>query len=306
MKTLSKECFQKVCESIKKYGRPLEKSLLQKYFFNGPIIDITNELKKYQNQDGGFGNGLESDFKLPYSSPMATSVGIRILSEIDESEESKQMIKAAINYLEKTFVSERKGWFAVSKEVNNFPHAPWWHYDNEMKMTVIDKNWGNPSAEIIAYIYKYKDYVKKLEVDRLVEYAINYIEIKGEFSSEHELYCYLKLYDVLSGDIRKRLEPNLVYAIDQLITYDENQWHEYVPTPVDFVKGPNSNRFGIPQPKINQNLDFIIDEFETHGKINPPWGMSYYNEDLNEAYDEWIGVLTLNSLITLKEFNRLQ
>lgn len=306
MKRLSKDCFNKACQSIKEYGRPLEQTLLKKYFFNGQVESIILELKKFQNQDGGFGHGLESDFKMPYSSPMATSVGIRILSELDELEETQQMIKAAIMYLEKSFIPERNGWFAVSEEVNSFPHAPWWHYDKEKKMTVIDNNWGNPSAEIIAYIYKYKDYVKELEADKLVEYAINYFENKDEFGSEHELYCYAKLYNILPKDLKKRIETNLVRAIEQLISYDENQWHEYVPTPIDFVKGPDSNTFGIPESMINQNLDFIIDKLEQDGKINPPWGMDYYDEDLKEAYNEWAGVLTLNSLIILSKFSRIE
>lgn len=305
MKILSKECFDKVCESVVKYGRPLEKSLLQAYFFDGPTENILNELKYFQNQDGGFGNGLESDFKLPYSSPMATSVGIRILNEIDEVSESQQMIKAAINYLEKTFISERNGWFAVSDDVNYFPHAPWWHYDNDKGMTVIDRNWGNPSAEILAYIYKYRKYVNELEVDILVEYAINYIENKNQFESEHELYCYLKLYDVMPEELKKRLEARLINAIDQMIIYDENKWHEYVPMPVDFVKNLESNRFGISNIKINNNLDFIIRQLETDTKINPPWGMSFYNEDLREAYNEWVGVLTFNALLTLDKYNRI-
>ena len=299
MNLLTKDYFNKACESIIKYGRPLEKALLQRYFFGGSIDDILDELKKFQNKDGGFGNGIESDFRLPYSSPMATSVGIRILSEIDEHNESKEMIKAAIEYLEKSFNRERNGWFTVPEEVNSFPHAPWWHYDYEKGMTVIDRNWGNPSAEILAYIYKYREYVKGLDVDKLVQYALEYIENKQEFESENEIYCYLELYDILPEELKKRLEKRLTFAIAQVIEYDENKWQEYVPTPVDFVKELDSSRFGISGAKIDSNLDFIIEQLETHGKINPPWGMSFYNEDLKEAYDEWIGVLTLKALVTL-------
>lgn len=305
MMQLTKNCFNQACESIIRYGRPLEKAMLQKCFFNGPIDDVLTELKEFQNEDGGFGNGLESDFRLPYSSPMATSVGLRILSEIDVHIESKEIIKKAIDYLEKSYNKDRNGWFAVSEEVNNFPHAPWWHYDYEKGMTVIDRSWGNPSAEILAYIYKYREYVKDLNIDRLVQNAIEYIENKQEFESEHELYCYIKLYDILPEELQKRLESRLSYAIAQVIIYDENKWLEYVPTPLDFVKSQESNKLGILETKINNNIDFIIKQLETYGKIIPPWGMSFYNEDLKEAYDEWIGVITLKALITLDRFDRI-
>ncbi len=302
---LSKDCFNKASEAIMKYGRPLEKNLFQRYFKDGSPENIINELKNFYNEDGGFGHGLESDIRLPYSSPMATSIGIRVLSEISEFEESKEMIKAAISYLETSFDSERNGWFAVPEEVNEFPHAPWWHYNREDGMTIIDRNWGNPSAEILAYMYRYREYVKKLDVDKLVEYAINYIENKRDFDSENELFCYIELYDVLPEKLQKRLEKRITFAIEQVIVYDKKKWHKYVPRPIDFVKGSNSNRFGILESKINDNLDFIANELELNGKILPPWGESFYNEGLGTAYDEWIGVLTLKALTILDTFKRI-
>jgi len=288
-----------------KYGRPLEKSILEICFNEGSEQDVLNELKKFQNKDGGFGHGIESDFRLPLSSPMATSVGIRLLSEINELKEAKEMIKAAIGYLETSFDEKRNGWFAVPKEVNNFPHAFWWHFNEEDSMTIIDRNWGNPSAEILAYLYKYREYIEKLDVDNLVEYAIAYIENKEEFNSDNEIFCYIKLYDVLPEELQKRLEKRIILAIEQVIVYDEQEWHEYVPTPIGFVKNADSNRFSVLESKLNNNLDFIIRELESNGKINPPWGESYYKEDLKEAYNEWIGVLTLKALITLERFERI-
>lgn len=68
---LSRDCFNKASVAIMKYGRPLEKSLFQRRFRDGSPENIINELKKFCNEDGGFGHGLESDLRLPYSSPMA-------------------------------------------------------------------------------------------------------------------------------------------------------------------------------------------------------------------------------------------
>ncbi len=305
MKILNRDCFNKASEAIMKYGRPLEKSLFQRRFREGSAGNIIKEVKKFQNEDGGFGNGIESDFRLPYSSPMATSVGIRLLSEIDEQPESREIIKRAINYLEITFNRERNGWFTVSEEVNEFPHAPWWHYDKQKGMTIIDKNWGNPSAEILAYIYKYREYVYKLDVDSLVEHAINYVENKQEFGSENEIFCYIKLHDVLTGELQKRLEKRIEYAIEQVVIYDENKWHEYVPRPIDFVRSPSSKKFGIPESKINDNLNFIISQLESDGRIDPPWGKSFYSGALNWAYDEWVGVLTYKALTILDKYKKI-
>lgn len=302
---ISRECFNQASESIMKYARPLEKSVYRKYFKDGSEEDIILELKKYQNEDGGFGNGIESDFILPQSSPMATSVGLRLLSNLERSKEVNDIIKLAIDYLEKTYSTYRNGWFSVPKEVNDFPHAPWWSYDDEIEMTVIDKSWGNPTAEIIGYLYKYKDYVKALDVERLVEYAISYIENKNHFNSEHELYCYLKLFNELPNNLKDRLEKKLAIAIDQVIVYDEKKWLKYVPTPLDFIKKTNSHRFEIIESKIDSNLDFIIRELKLNERLIPPWGNRFYKEGLDNAYNEWTGVLTLEALIILDRFNRI-
>lgn len=306
MKILSKDCFSKASQSIMKQGRPLEKSLWQYYFVEGSNQAVINELKKFQNEDGGFGHGIESDFRMPYSSPMAASVGVRILSEINSFEESKEMIRAAVGYLEASFDRERSRWFVASKEINNFPHAPWWNYNREEGMTIIDRNWGNPSAEIVAYLYKYRDHVNKLDVDSLVEYAVDYIENKHEFSSESELFCYIRLYKVLPQELQRRLEKTISMAIGQVIVYDEKRWHEYVPRPIDFIDSPVSCRFGVMESKINDNLDFIINELELREKISPPWGESFYKDDMKEAYNEWIGVLTLKALVALDKYNRIE
>ncbi len=306
MKKLSKSAFNKASEAVREYGRPLEKSIFERYFYNGDSQNILAELKKFQNEDGGFGHGIESDFRLPHSSPMSTSVGVRHLSEIDDTKEAREMIKSAINYLEESFDSERNGWYVASREINDFPHAPWWHFDEEKQMTIIDRNWGNPSSEITAYIYKYREYVQELDVDKLVEFAINYVEEKDEFNSPIEIFCYIRLYEVLPIELQKRLENRIIVAIDQVIEYDENKWHEYLAKPMEFVTDPDKNRFGVDGIRIDKSMDFMIGQIEEHGRINPPWGKSFYIDDLKPVYNEWIGVLNLETLKILRAYGRLE
>ena len=109
----------------------------------------------------GFGKGIEPDFKLIQSSPMTTPIGLRHLSKIDQSDRAQNMISKAIEYLESTFDIDTK----VDKRfprstVNKYPHAPWWEFKNDINMTVIDYSLGNPTAELIGYLYKYKEYLK--------------------------------------------------------------------------------------------------------------------------------------------------
>ncbi len=305
MKKLSREAFNKIQETINTYARSLEKAIFNDHFDCSDSILIVNELRKFQNEDGGFGHGIESDFRMPNSSPMATSVGVRHLSKLDNLTEAKEMIKKAIHYFEQSFNTERNGWFIASREINDYPHAPWWHFNEDDGMTIVDRNWGNPTAEILAYLYKYRQFINKLEVDSLIEFAIESLENKREFNSENELFCYIKLYEVLDGEVKQRLEKQITRAIPQVIVYDNSKWEEYVPMPLDFVASPEEYNFGVDETSIKANLDFFVYQFETNGEIEPPWGKSFYEGDLKPAYNEWIGVLTLKRLKTLDNYGRV-
>jgi hypothetical protein len=228
--------------------------------------------------------------------------------EIEETKDTKNIIKSAFKYLEDTFNEKRNGWYALTKEVNNHPHAPWWHYDKEKDMTIIDKNWGNPSAEILAYLYKYKEYLNEIGINCLIEYAIQYIENKTEFESENELFCYIKLFEVLPDELKSKLKKRISYGISQVIEYDRGKWGEYVPLPLDFVPSPEKERFGVKSYKIDENLDYYIQLIEgaEGGLINPPWGDSLYQGSLTPAYNEWKGVLTLKILKRLDNYNRIE
>jgi hypothetical protein len=302
---MSRERFKEAGEFIKRSGRSLEAEYFRYLFEEGKEDAVIAETVKYQNEDGGFGHGIESDFRLPLSSPLATSVGLRHLVTVGGNK-AVTSIRKAIRYLEKTYDPERKGWFAVPKEVNDYPHTPWWDFNEKEDMTVIDYSWGNPTAEIVAYLFLNRKFVEMLNIDELVITTISKLENKVDFQSEHELYCYVKLYEVLPNELKKRLEIPLTKGVQQLIQMDESKWKEYVPTPLGFVKSPGQNHFGIPTDKVNRNLDILLEELSERGNISPPWGESFYGEGFESAYEEWQGVLTLETLIVMDHFERIE
>lgn len=303
MKRLSKDLFDEVGKGIIKNGRQLEKLYYEDYF-NKPCSDeVLLELKNYQNDDGGFGKGLELDFQLPASSPMATSMAFQYLSRMDDNELAVDMIKDGIQYFEKTFVDKRRGWFAVPREVNDYPHAPWWDYNLEDGMTIIDRYWGNPSAEIIGYLYKYQEFVTRLDVNQLVEYALEYINEKKEFESFHEIYCYIALYNLLPDNLSIKMKKKLNEAVKQLVTVNRKEWNDYVAKPLDFISNPGINFTGISQQAVEDNLDYWVELLEQDKEITPNWEWNNYPSDWEEARKKWTGVLTLKVLIILDKFD---
>ena len=106
MRKLSKSTLEKISSFMNNSARTLEKALFEHYFINANDSAILSSLEKFQNTDGGFGNGIEPDFQLPSSSPMATSIGLKYLSMLPDSDEKNNRISAVIHYLENIFDSE--------------------------------------------------------------------------------------------------------------------------------------------------------------------------------------------------------
>ncbi|NBI05590.1 hypothetical protein [Senegalia massiliensis] len=306
MKKLSENVFNRLNRYMNKESRPLERDIFNYYFNDGDADNVLNSLKQFQNDDGGFGNGIEPDFKLIESSPMATSIGLKYLSIIDDSEEAEEMIFRAVEYLEKTFDSKRNRWYSVSKKVNEYPHAYWWEYKEDINMTVIDYYWGNPTAELIGYLYKYKKHLKNIDIESLIKYAIDKLNSHTEFKSEHEIYCYIRLYNALDEDFSNQLVDKLELAIKQLINTNESEWENYVPTPLRFIEFDSKNYFGIDSEFLNKELDYLIDKLNEDGKISPTWEWDRYLNEWEKAKKEWTGIRTLEALLILLKFDRIE
>jgi hypothetical protein len=305
MKKLLKNTFEQLKRYMDTYARPLEKSIFNYYFNNSSGDDILDSLEAFQNTDGGFGKGIEPDFKLIKSSPMATSIGLRYLSKLDDSDRAQNMIAKAVEYLGTTFDSNRNGWYSVPSSVNNYPHAPWWEFRDDINMTVIDYSWGNPTAELIGYLYKYKKYLNNLDIYSLINYAITYLNRRTEFNSEHEIISYIHMYNALDEEFSSQIVDTLEFAVSKLVNINQSEWINYVPTPLKFISLDSKYFFGIECKYIDQNLDYLIDQLEEDGKILTTWQWDTYLEEWEIAKIEWMGILTLEALLSLLKFSRI-
>ncbi len=306
MKKITKETLEAAGRFLFNVGRELEREIFIHTFEKQNEENILKALLKYQNKDGGFGNGMEPDFRLPDSSATATSIGLRILSEYIPAEMAETVLKKASAYLQKSFFESEKRWRAVPKTVNDYPHAPWWEFKGDIGMTVIDYSWGNPTAEIVAYLLEFKDYFEALNPKALNDIAIEKIEAKEEFKSEHEIYCYIPLYKKQTDEQKKkRLEEKITRAVQQLLVTDREKWGEYVPKPLDFVTENNQSTFGISDELINTHLDVLVDEMETNQHIEPTWTWGQYEEAWQKSKQDWAAILTLKALHLLKAFGRI-
>lgn len=302
MSLLAKDAFLNALHWIDTNGRPLEKALKDYYFANGDVSEVLVELKNFQNEDGGFGHGLEPDFRLPKSSPLATTVAFQHLIPFKKHALAQEMIQHGIAYFENCFQQDRNGWIAVPPEVNDYPHAIWWHVNEDGK-SVIDLHWGNPSAEIIGYLYHFYAYVKKLDVEELVSFSLNHLTSLTEFQSEHEMYCYLRFFDLNPSLLTERYQQKLKEAITALVHLSEQDWKNYVPSPLSFINSPSKNYYGVSEEAIQANLIYVVQQITENGFISPNWAWPQYQDIWQQAKQEWSGVLTLKKLLQLDAFS---
>ena len=294
----------------------------------GIMDSVKHALEAYQNPDGGFGYGLEPDFLLPESSPMATTIAFQIIEELAGpvigeavSSETKNstalsadppMIAEAVRYLEQNYVEERGGWYAVGPAINDYPHAPWWHWNDSEGMTVIDRHWGNPSAEIIAILLRYRHLLSRFssaEVEAMATRALSRFAVQKAFPSPHEIYCYIRLYHALAQESATStsvsIQPQLSTAIASLMSTDPSEWSGYVPRPLDFASSPASPLFETVQPYAGRHCRYLLQTLE-QGIWQPHWSWGkHYPEAWQQSRRNWAADLTIKNYLLLERFGYL-
>jgi hypothetical protein len=304
-KIITGDTLEKSAEFLTRNCRTLEQKRFAQLFGEGSASDVLEALLPYQNVDGGFGNGLEPDFWLPDSSPMATTIAFQIFAEIGTAPPN-DMVASGLRYFETQYDPTRKGWYAVPPAVNDSPHAPWWQYDPVRPGSVIDLHWGNPSAEIIGYVYKYAHRDTRLPLEDLVSFAIEHLNDLTEFQSPHEVYCYLRLHSALPEGTRASMTGQLSTAIRELVSLDPVEWEKYVPRPVDFIQTPQSPFYASFQDGVERSLDFLVDTLSESGVWFPHWSWGPEEEVWEAASVQWAGVLTIHNLKILQNFGRIE
>lgn len=129
-KKLSREQFGKAESFLKKYARKLDQACFDYHFNKISLQHVLAELTKYQNDDGGFGNGIEPDIRSKLSSPIFTTIAFQYLESLNINE-TPNFVSSALKYFDEMFKEDLYQWLPITKEINNSPNAPWWSFDEE-------------------------------------------------------------------------------------------------------------------------------------------------------------------------------
>lgn len=183
MKLLSKRVFNQIRQCIYHNARHVEVTWWRYLFENGSREEVVSALEIYQNEDGGFGNGLEPDCSNPDSTPATTYMAYTRLLSIGCDKKEHPMIQSIIKYIENTEYFTEHGWYWSIPSNNKYPCQPWYNFPNA---PWFPKDWPAENyinGGFISFVLKYFDkeheiYQKTL---RVIEYRISLMERFAEF-----------------------------------------------------------------------------------------------------------------------------
>ena len=283
-------------------ARPLDVALYDFHSHKGSREAVLEALTAYQNEDGGFGNGIEPDFQLPDSSALGTTVAFQYLAKLGTFE-TTHLARKGITYLLRSYDRQKNGWNIVPKGVDTYPHAPWWDYERSQQ----GLGWGNPAAEILGYLLQYRAFihdaalieaVKKRALERLDKLTN---QVEPDF---HELLCYIRLHQQADQGLQTQIYEPLANLMTKVVNTNPKEWGSYVATPLTFVKAPDSPFISLFDPKlIAANLDHLKQAVvnDDHWEPTWDWGDSY-PEAWSQAKQAWSGKLTVEAMMVLKAF----
>ena len=296
--------INKAIKYIIENARPLELAVYKYFFENKSSQTVIDELSKFQNTDGGFGNALEPDFFNPNSSPIATNDAIITLSRVNALDRDSDIVKGIANYLEShdSFNEDKKRWLFAIDSNKDYPHAIWW----EKKGDGISK--FNPSISLAAFMVCYGKRTPLYE--EIIKEGFDYLKNSGEVSGD-DVNCYLMAYEFLtSNSINDIVDLNvfkdlLSKTIENCICKDTSKYGvEYVPMPSVFFIGKYSE-FITPEikPLITAEKDILAKLQLEDGGFDITWKWyTPYPEEYEQARAWWRPRITIEKLL----FNEIQ
>lgn len=292
--------YEKVLNGLLHTARPLDLELIRFLKTKNPA-KVIMELKKFQNADGGFGNALEPDVRMPHSSAVATEFAINILSEIQAScigySEYEHMIERIVRYLWDTYNETLNGWEIVPKEVDQYPHAVWWNYDGI-------KGFGpfNPSATLFGFLYKHDPDHPHIRT-RLEKHIELFLKTPNEEIEGHSILCLNRLKTYIKDEFDPAFDIKLNEAIVLKAEWDPDNWKNYTMEPIKYIESPEHSLYIWHKETINRNLHFLLETQKEEGY----WDIAFSWHQFEEVFEstakiEWRGFFAFENLKHLIEY----
>ncbi|UVW34201.1 hypothetical protein NYF23_09220 [SAR92 clade bacterium H455] len=296
---LTNDAFIKARNYLLAEGRILEKRLFDYYFESGSSSGVFHSILAYQNDDGGFGWGLEPDTASPESQPLFTVMALLWLDRAQRLD--VETIKQSLGFLlPLTFDDGGLPW--MLKPNREYPRAN--HFDKPMHRSVI-----TITAPIVGLCEKYG--IHNEWTNKASKFVWESIK---EQQDEHVqcAQCMHQRLFFLENTSNSLLAERAITSLRSWISSKNftcfNVSHPEAglylhPTPTCYANHPDSAlRPAFSDEQINASLDALISRQDETGA----WATGYgYPNYLNPGM-HWDGMYTINALKTLKDYDRIE
>ena len=291
--------FKKAETFIYRNARPLDLARWQFLFENGSKEEVLRILAAYQNEDGGFGHGLEADCLNPNSSPIQTWAASEIVREVELKDPGHPVIDGILRYLEATDAFDGRMWQNTILSNNDYPHAPWWNHLPSPALTY------NPTASLTGFIIRYANpdsplYTLAL---RLAKEAFNYLKANDPLDSMHTVSCFVELFGDLqaSGSVpdidMDEFRELLQKQIKAVLSPDPAVWAaEYVCKPSLFIDSKESIFYPENKEICDLECEFITKTQEEDGTWKVTWEWGSYPEQWHISKNWWKSDLIIKNV----------
>jgi len=253
---------------------------------------------------------MEPDLRTPSSSALATGIGLRMLKELGCSTDHP-MVHQAVSYLLATFDHQAQVWRVAPHDTNAFPHAGWWHDEDGSLARTFDGFLIIPRGEIVGLLHHFAPLVPADWLSDVTEGAvadIEAIEALGTGGGDDLSYALsLAETEALPQHFKRRLTTRIRAVTPTVVSRDPQEWDSYCITPLKLASSPQSIVADLLWDDLQTNLDYQIDHQTPEGSWDPVWTWGeFYPDAWEQAKLEWRGHLTLNTLIALQAFGRIE
>lgn len=310
MQKLTQLQFGKAREFLKNQARPLERSLFDHYFEDAPADLVVAELQNFQNSDGGFGNALEPDMRSPSSSALATEMGLRTLVEIGMPADHPVVI-AAVAYTLNSLDPRSLTWRVVPLDVNAHPHAPWWQDEDGSLKRTFDDYLIIPRAGIISVLSHYAELLPAgwlYKVTGATLKAIKEMDAKKFDGGGDALVYARRLAESPGLGEREKiwLSERVRQIADRIVARKPEEWSQYCAPPIKLAPTPECITANVLADCLPTNLGYTIETQHSEGFWDVTWAWNDYPDAWEIAKREWRGCLTLDTLLSLKAYGRIE
>lgn len=298
---MQKKEIEQIVHGMLHVARPLEIACVRHLISDGTIDEVIHELQKYQNEDGGFGHGLEPDCWNPFSSGIQTWAACHVIRDHQIDKMTDVVIKL-IDYLSSSFDVKAMRWYATHPDNHLYPHAPWWQDMGDIKSF-------NPSASLAGFVIRYGNPMLPIysKAKKVVDEALIYISKQDQVIERHELRCFIEMMNDVASLYQNhpsyiKAKNAIILKIEEAIEKDESLWFtSYVTRPSALIKSHPSLGSEVFFDLLLKEIDLALSNQNKENLWDITWTWQDYPDVFAKAKKDWQGIIAREYIKLIKD-----